>query len=85
MLSADSLCMRVSVCVQYIVCMRYCMSLCVTDCTSVVHSLYAELSEVLWSMVLQLGIGVAVQVGPALGAIAMFVLFAFWAGKHTFK
>ena len=48
-----------------------------------IYSLCVELSEVLWSMVLQLGIGLAVQVGPAAGALVIFFLFAFWAGEQT--
>ncbi|XP_064397872.1 V-type proton ATPase 116 kDa subunit a 1-like [Halichondria panicea] len=40
---------------------------------------HAELSEVLWNMVFQLGIGVAASISPILGAIAVFFLFAAWA------
>ena len=42
--------------------------------------LFTELSEVLWTMVLQIGIGFGAN-SPALGAVSLFVLFAVWAGK----
>ena len=38
----------------------------------------AELSEVLWMMVFEMGIVMAAT-SPALGTIALFLLFAFWA------
>jgi len=41
---------------------------------------HAELSEVLWNMVLQRGIGLGISMGPALGVICMFGLWVFWAG-----
>ena len=44
------------------------------------HIAHAELSEVLWSMVLSLAIQMGVG-NPALGFIIMFFLFAFWAGQ----
>lgn len=40
----------------------------------------SELSEVLWNMVLQRGIGLGISMGPALGVICMFGLWVFWAG-----
>ena len=45
----------------------------------------SELSEVLWNMVFQLGIGVAVFSGPFFGAIAVFFLFAVWAGTCMYS
>ena len=44
--------------------------------------LFKELSEVLWTMVLQIGIGFGAN-SPALGAITLFGLFAVWAGKNN--
>jgi len=44
------------------------------------HPFVAELSEVLWNMVLSMGIGFSVSMGPVIGSIAIFGLFAFWAG-----
>ena len=46
-----------------------------------ISSFCAELSEVLWNMVLGIGINFSVSLGPAIGAIAIFALFAFWAGQ----
>ena len=44
--------------------------------------LHSELSEVLWLMVINMAIGLAVQNNSApIGAIVLFFLFAFWAGK----
>ena len=43
-----------------------------------VWSSTAELSEVLWMMVFQMGI-VMGATSPALGTAALFLLFAFWA------
>ena len=40
-------------------------------------SVVAELSEVLWNMVLHLALGME----GVVGVLATFVLFAFWAGK----
>ena len=42
--------------------------------------LVAELSEVLWSMVLHL----ALSFKGGLGVVASFALFAFWAGESFF-
>ncbi len=43
----------------------------------------AELSEVLWNMVFQLGIGLSAQLGAALGVIVVFFVFAAWAGMFS--
>ena len=45
---------------------------------------YIELSEVLWTMVLGMGISLGTTMGPAIGSVIVFVLFAFWAGKEMF-
>ena len=43
---------------------------------------HVELSEVLWLMVINMAIGLAVQMNSApLGVILLFFLFAFWAGE----
>ena len=51
----------------------------VNRCVVISASLFvvAELSEVLWDMVLHLALGMK----GGLGVIAAFALFAFWAGK----
>ena len=46
-----------------------------------ISSFCAELSEVLWNMVLGNGINISVSLGPAIGAIAIFTIFVFWAGQ----
>lgn len=46
-------------------------------CFSRILSVVAELSEVLWQMVLHL----ALSMKGVVGVLATFVLFAFWAGK----
>lgn len=47
------------------------------------HLNISELSEVLWDMVLHIGLHAS---SPALGVIALFVVFFFWASKliHTY-
>ena len=44
---------------------------------------YTELSEVLWTMVLQIGIGIGAT-SPAFGAIVLLGVFAVWAGKTPY-
>lgn len=44
---------------------------------SISHS-FTELSEVLWMMVFQMGIAMAAE-NSAVGTVALFLLFAFWA------
>ena len=39
---------------------------------------HAQLSEVLWTMVFKLGLGMS---GTAVGTIAIFLMFSFWACK----
>ena len=46
----------------------------------VVFFVVAELSEVLWNMVLHLALGMK----GGLGVVAAFALFAFWAGELLF-
>ena len=41
----------------------------------------SELSEVLWTMVMALGIQMSVTNGAFVGALVIFPLFAAWAGK----
>ena len=39
-----------------------------------------ELSEVLWTMVIQMAVGFGIK-SPVVGTLLMFFLFAFWAGE----
>ena len=46
-------------------------------------NVHIELSEVLWLMVINMAIGLAVQTdSAAIGVILLFFLFAFWAGEY---
>ncbi len=40
----------------------------------------SELSEVLWTMGLNRGLGISISQGPVIGAICVFGIFAAWAG-----
>ncbi len=55
------------------------MCVCVCVCVCVFSIL--ELSEVLWTMGMRRAIGISFDYGIFMGSLAIFNIFAFWAGK----